>query len=384
MKRILIITNVPNPYRIALFNEVDAQLRKEGMELLVIFGAEGYVRRLSKTDMSEAKFPFKILSGGVFTSAENTERTFFGYKGLMKEVKAYNPWRTIVIGFSPATVRLFFHSFFRDFRYIIWAGSILREGRNDSFLRVMQRKMLMKRAAAFIAYGSLARDYFVHYGVPVHKTAIAINTSDPSFFIRQTDEIRTKEGDHYKDSLHHLLYIGYLVRRKNVGKLIEVVQALALTRQDFVLDIVGDGESRLELENKVSELNLTQYVKFHGFRQKSELPAFLAKSSVFLFQTDFDVWGLTLNEAMAAALPVLSSINAGATFDLIQEGVNGYAVDYNDTLKVTGLLHQLLNDPVQCKKMGEEGRKILLAKASLETSAAGFLKAIRISEGTTG
>ncbi len=384
MKKILIVTNVPNPYRIALFNQLNSMLREQGMELLVIFGAAGYARRLSTTDMAEARFPYKILAGGVYTSAENTERTFFGYKGLMKEVRDYAPYRTIVIGFSPATVRFYLKSLFSNFRYIIWAGSIIRKGRNDKFYRIWMRKLLMRRASSFIAYGSLAKAYFIRMGAAPEKVAIGINTSDPTFFIRETDAVRSREGKQYGDGKHHLLYIGYLVRRKNVGKLIEVVKSLGKTRNDFILDIVGDGESRTELESLVAEQKLGEFVKFHGFHQKSALPAFLAKSNVFLFQTDFDVWGLTLNEAMAAALPVLSSVNAGATTDLIQEGVNGYAVDFNDTEKITELLHRLLNDPEKCSAMGEEGRKILLAKASLEISAAGFIEAIRMSEGKKG
>ncbi|MFN8153408.1 MAG: glycosyltransferase family 4 protein [Bacteroidia bacterium] len=380
-KRILIVTNVPNPYRIALFNELNRQLATHNMELLVIFGAPGYIRRLSQTDMTQATFAYKILSGGVYTSPENTERTFFGYKGLMKEIRNYGPYRTIVIGFSPATIRLYLRSSIRNFKYIIWAGSILREGRNDSALRKMMRKLLIKRAKAYIAYGSLARDYFIKMGAPADKVAIAINTSDPSFFITETDNIRKQEGPNYGDGKIHLLYIGYLVRRKNVGLLIDLIRLLSTRRNDFVLDIVGDGESREELEKKVSELNLNNFVKFHGFRQKSELPRFLAKSNVFLFQTDFDVWGLTLNEAMAAALPVLSSVNAGATFDLVENGVNGYAVDYTDTVHVAELLEQMLNDPTLAGKMGEAGRKILIGKARLEISATGFIDAIRISEG---
>ena len=381
-KRILIITNVPNPYRLALFNELNRQLQHAGMELLVVFGAEGYVRRLSGTDMSKATFSYKILNGGVYTSAENTERTFFGYKGIDPAIKSYQPYRTIVIGFSPATVKLYLRSLFSNFKYIIWAGSIMKKGRNDNLLRTTMRKILMKRSSAFIAYGTLAKHYFLQMGVSDQKVAIAMNTSDPSYFIHETDEIRTIEGRDYRDGKQHLLYIGYLVRRKNVSKLLDVIHQLAAIRNDFILDIVGDGESKADLERQAAEQNITDYVKFHGFCQKSQLPRFLAKSNVFLFQTDFDVWGLTLNEAMAGALPVLSSINAGATFDLVEEGINGYAVDYNDTKKVVHLLQQLLDNPQQSARMGEEGRRILLEKASLERSAAGFLEAIRISEGT--
>lgn len=380
MKRILIVTNIPNTYRLALFKELNSQLKAEGMDLLVIFGAESYSRRYTKVSLEDAGFNYKILNGGVYTSAENNEKTVFGYKGLGKELKEYKPYRTIVIGFSPATLLLYFRSIFSKSPYIIWAGSVIRKGRKDSLIRKIQRRILMHRASAFIAYGTRAKEYFTSFGVPSGKIAIAMNTSDPDFFIRNTDEIRTMEGADYKDGKFHLLYIGYLVRRKRVDLLIDLMQALTRERKDVVLDIVGDGESKPSLEQKTIELNLENHVKFHGFLQKKDLPRFLAKSNVFLFQTDFDVWGLTLNEAMAAGLPVLSSINAGATYDLIEDGKTGYAVDYNDTSHVIKLLNNLLDNPEFSREMGKNARQCLLEKASLKKSAAGFLEAIRISE----
>jgi glycosyltransferase involved in cell wall biosynthesis len=379
MKKILIVTNVPNPYRIALFNELNRQLRERGMELQVVFGAEGYARRLNKTDLGNATFHHRILDGGVYTSQENTERTFFGYSGLSAVLDELQPYRTIIIGFSAGTLRLFLRSFYKNEQYIIWAGSLKKEGRNDNIARIISRKLLMKRASAFIAYGSKAKEYLVSMGASPERVSIAMNTSDPAFFLAETDKIRQEGMATMGDGKKHLLYIGYLVRRKNVGLLIECMAELRKHRNDFILDIVGDGESREQLEKQASELNLSEHVKFHGFRQKSELPAFLAQSSVFLFQTDFDVWGLTVNEAMAAGLPVLSSIHAGATFDLIEEGVTGYAVDFRQRSKISALLQPLLDHPERCKEMGMKARERLLAKASLEKSASGFIDAIEKS-----
>lgn len=377
MKKILIVTNVPNPYRVALFNELNRQLQARGMELHVVFGAEGYTRRLNKTDLRNVTFHHRILDGGVYTSQENTERTFFGYSGLSAVLDELQPYRTIIIGFSAGTLRLFLRSFYKNEQYIIWAGSLKKEGRNDNIARIISRKLMMKRASSFIAYGSKAKEYLVSMGANPEKVSIAMNTSDPAFFLNETDKIR--EQGNTGDGMKHLLYIGYLVRRKNVGLLIDCMAELRKQRNDFILDIVGDGESREQLEKQVSELNLTGHVKFHGFRQKSELPAYLAQSSVFLFQTDFDVWGLTVNEAMAAGLPVLSSIHAGATFDLIEEGVTGYAVDFRQKSKISALLQPLLDHPERCKEMGIKARERLLANASLEKSASGFIDAIEKS-----
>ena len=370
----MIITNVPQPYRIPLFNEINRKLNEKGAELLVVFGASGYSRRKSMISLSEMKFRYEMLKS-LKISFGNSEKTMFTYSGIPRQVASFRPDRIIVIGWSMATVKIYFMSFFRKLRYIIWSGSMQYPGRFDSAFRKMQRRMLARRASAFIAYGSSAKDYLISMGAPPDKIVIGINTVDTNFFATETDRMRELKHD---DSKKHLIYFGYLVPRKKVGTLIEMVSQLAAQRRDFVLDVLGDGSERSHLEEMVSSMHLGDVVKFHGFIQKEKLPEYLAKSTCFLFQTGFDIWGLVLNEAMAAGIPVLASVNAGATRDLIENGVNGFAVDYNHTSDVLKKLNMLLDNPDMVSEMGKQARETVQSKASIEKSAAGFMHAINL------
>lgn len=60
------------------------------------------------------------------------------------------------------------------------------------------------------------------------------------------------------------------------------------------------------------------------------------QSHCFLFQTDFDIWDLVLVEAMSAGLPCISSIHAGATHDLIKDGVTGFAMNLSENRRSGG------------------------------------------------
>ncbi len=376
-KLILVVTNIPNPYRIPLFNELKKQLDAEGMKLKVVFAAKGYARRMFNLDMNECKFDYQILDATTYTAASNVEKTYFSYKGLISVVKKDNPYRTIIIGYSAGTMMLWLRSFIKPTPFIIWSGTIQKEGRNDSWWRVLQRKIITKRAKAFVAYGKKAVAYLKTIGAPENKISTAINTVDTDFFRSQTEKERTQLQPQVKK---HLTYIGYLVPRKNVIRLLDVVKDLSATRNDFVLDLIGDGESKAELESYSQQHNLQNFVQFHGFKQKSELPAFLAKSTAFLFQTDFDIWGLTLNEAMASGVPCLSSINAGASYDLIQEGETGFVVDFSDKVVVKDKINWLLDHPEEAKSMGIKASNFIMDKASLKVSTQGFIKAIALSE----
>jgi glycosyltransferase involved in cell wall biosynthesis len=373
VKKVVIVTNIPNPYRIPLFNEVNRQCIEQGFQMKVLFGSEGYARRKFKLDLSECKFDYEFLNSAKFDLGDQ-EKTYFTYSGLMRAIDREKPDTIIVNGFSIVTIRLWIRSFFRKTDYIIWSGSIHKKGRNDSPLRLKIRKLLIQRARSFIVYGSKAKEYLMRLGAHESEIFVAINTVDTNFFTSRTNFL--KGSKRKVDNKKHLTYVGYLSSRKNVKVLLESVSRLVKERNDFILDIVGDGDDKPGLESYVRENKLEEIVKFHGFVQKEQLPDFFATSDCFLFQTDFDIWGLVLNEAMAAGLPVISSPNAGATFDLISEGITGFQIDFSEKEKVIEKINWILNNPQQAQEIGMNASRYIKEHASIEISARGIMNAV--------
>jgi len=373
VKKILIVTNIPNPYRIPLFNELNKQLQEIGISMKVVFGSSRYSRRQFQLEMTACKFDYEILNTIKFHFG-NREKTFFLYNGLLRLIQREKPDRVIVGGFSVAAIKLWLSSFLTKTHYIIWSGTTHRDGNAGSFFRKIQRKLLSQRAMGYIAYGTKARQYLMSMGILEKKIFVSMNTVDTAFFSNQTEFERKRIS--FGDEKKHLLYIGYLTKRKNVMELLTVIIALSKKRRDFVLDIIGDGEEKSRLEIFVIEKNIGDIVKFHGFKQKKELPYYMAMSSGFLFQTDFDIWGLVLNEAMAAGLPCISSVNAGATCDMIQDEVTGYAMNFFETEKVVNKINWLLDNPQVAKKIGLAAQRFIEEKASLQQSAKEFVNAI--------
>lgn len=375
MKKIVLITNIPNNYRIPLFNELNRQLSGADMELLVIFAASGYNRRLSEVKMSDCSFRHIILHSKPIATSGDVEKTTFSYTGLLKLLKTEKPYRIIVSGFSAAAIKVYIAFVLYGFKYIIWSGSIERKAKT-SVIRNYSRKFLIRNSSAAVAYGSLAKQYLIDIGADANKIAVAINTVDTAFFAATTEDLRKK----ISDNRIHITYIGYLVKRKKVDDLLKCIHQLSLKRNDFTMDIVGEGNERAFLEKYVMENNLEHLVVFHGFRQKDELPFFLARSAVFTFQTGFDIWGLTLTEAMAAGVPCIASPNAGAVHDLIKEGETGFIIDFSETKAVTERILWLLENKEKAKQVGQNAAEFIRRNTTLEISAGGFLKAIALSE----
>ncbi|MFZ7114093.1 MAG: glycosyltransferase family 4 protein [Bacteroidota bacterium] len=371
--KILIITNIPNPYRIPLFNELNLQLSEKGMHLKVIFAAETYSRRKFVIDLNDCKFDHAFLGSGQI-SFGNSEKTTFRYGKLSEVLKSEKPDRIIVSGFSIATMKVWWYTRFTKAKFLIWSGSVTTKDKGAGFIRSMQRKLIAAYSAGFIVYGKRAGEYLQSLGIPEKKIFKAINTVDTTFFSRKTFELQGKER--ISDNKHRLCYVGYLSKRKNVEQLLVCIRELATIRQDFILDLIGDGDDKNDLQRQVVELKLENFVRFTGFKQKEELPEYYAQTDVFLFQTGFDIWGLVLNEAMAAGLPCIASPNAGAVDDLIENGKTGFIVDFDHVDLVLEKIIFLFDNKEQAKRIGKNAAQFILQNAGVKQSANGFVQAI--------
>lgn len=374
MKRVVLVTNIPTPYRIPLFNELSRQLSEVGVELIVIFGCNTYDRRKWVVDLSDCIFDYYVLQSSVIGAKGNNEITTFTYSGLKQMLKRLRPDLVITPGFSLATMKVWMMSLTHRFKYVIWTGSVEQDERYSSVPRVIQRKMLAMGASAVVVYGSAARAYVEKLGVKPDKIYTGINTVDTTYFARQTQEIRSKIP---ASNMKYLTYVGYLSRRKNVSDLVKKMIFLAGKRDDFVFEVIGDGEELPVLRRLVKVNNMESRIVFHGYRQKEELPRYLARSNGFLFQTGFDIWGLVLNEAMAAGVPCIASKNACAVHDLLKGNDAGFVVDFSDNNSVLQLVEWLLDNPDAGNEIGENARAYIENHVTLEHSAAGFVQAIQ-------
>ncbi len=373
MMKVVIVTNIPNPYRIPLFNEVNKQFSEAGIKLKVLFGSLGYSRRQYKIDMNDCRFEYDVLNSAKFDFGDN-EKTYFTYKGLSEAIKREAPDVIIVGGYSIVTIRLWLRSLFRKTTYVIWSGSVHREGYYDSWIRKFIRKLVTKRASAYIAYGSKAKEYLEDLGAKSEKIFIARNTVDTTFFSQQTDKLRVAL---YPEKKFHFTYVGFISLRKNLMKLMDAIKLLAEKRSDFAVDLVGEGPDQALFDSFVKNHHLEDKVNFIGFVQKDQIPVYLARSSCFVFPSEYDIWGLVVNEAMAAGLPCISSPKSGVTVDLIKNGETGFAIDFSEPAKVAERMSWMVDHPLEAKRIGENARNFLSQNASIPNAAAGFVTAVQ-------
>jgi phosphatidyl-myo-inositol dimannoside synthase len=162
-----------------------------------------------------------------------------------------------------------------------------------------------------------------------------------------------------------ILFVGRLVPRKGVDRLIEVLPVLRDRFGRIRLEIVGNGPDRPRLERLASGLNDGAEVHFLGAVDDAGRDAAYARAWCFAMPTrtegdDAEGFGIVYLEAAMASLPAIGGRSSGAE-DAIVDGVTGLIVDGNDDDAIAQALIALLADPSRARAMGDAGRERALA-----------------------
>jgi len=218
----------------------------------------------------------------------------------------------------------------------------------------------------FLAIGSLNWEYYRHYGVSADKIFPMPYAVDNVFFqtgakkaAAQREQLRRKLR--LKTGRPVILFVGKLETRKRPDDLLaacrELLNSGALADSPYLL-FVGDGNRRRPLEEAARKMNLDS-VRFLGFKNQTELPAFYDLCDVFVLPSAFEPWGLVVNEVMNAGRAVILSDRVGCGPDLVRHGENGFVFPAGDVAALTAVLAKVLTDPAACRAMGEKSRAII-------------------------
>jgi glycosyltransferase involved in cell wall biosynthesis len=126
-----------------------------------------------------------------------------------------------------------------------------------------------------------------------------------------------------------IVHIGALIEGKGAEVAIRAMSRLSNQAPGFVLEIVGDGPLRLDLERLVDELKLGDQVRFHGFLLRSQIPSVLRQAHFLLHPSRSEGFPKVLAEGMAyGVVPIAGAVSAIPQF--FDESGSGVAVDPDD------------------------------------------------------
>lgn len=368
--KVAIITNMPAPYRIPLFEKI-ARI----VDLTVYFTTYTEEGR-DWTNKEHYNFNYKILpSYNLKISGKDILNYHFNPSIITELLK--NDYDVIVSGgYASLTAKIaLIICKIRKKPFILWSGSTLNEKTTMRTLFSPFIKLLVRKMDSFIVYGTKAKEYIMSMGVDPNNIFVMINVGDVDFFSEENQRLRPYK-DHIKetmkiDTTHNILYVGSLNEIKGIKYLIEAFKNLKKTENDIGLILIGKGSLKKDIEKeKINGLHVFDFV------QPPDLPKFYLIADLFVIPSFYDRFSIVLSEAMASGLPVMATYKNGAAIDLIRDGYNGYIIEKEDYHLFYEKIKTLLQNPELLADMGKNSKKIIINEINLDTAVEGFQEAI--------
>lgn len=328
---VLYLTNIPAPYRVKFFNELGKKCN-----LTVLYEMQqAKDRDESWTNYNDEFYKKKQLKGmGIGNDSAFCIEVL---KFLDKSV-----YDVIVVGgySTPTAMLAILYMKIKRIPFILNADG--GRAKKDKWIVKKIKKFFIGSATGYLSTGKYTDEYFEYYGAngnrifrypftSVQKSDISQNV--PSKIEKQEIKNRLEIND---ETI--VISVGQFIYRKGFDVLIKSMNDI----QNATLYIIG-GQPTKEYSELISTLGLTN-IKFLPFMKPEELRLYYQVADVFVLPTRYDIWGLVVNEAMAQALPVVTTEQCVAGLEMIDDGKNGFVVPVDDEHRLAEKINHILQD----------------------------------------
>lgn len=239
------------------------------------------------------------------------------------------------------------------------------EGR--SIIRKALLAWMLSRAGWLLPGGSRQRENLARAGAPADRMSLGYMSVDAARYAKRDVTPREKAGlapalptagdSSSADRLSlRLVSVGRLIRRKGMDAAISAVIRMRERGLDVRLEIAGDGPERERLADLARDAG--GRVAFLGRISQDQVAQALVRADAFIFLASEEPWGLVVNEALAAGLPLIVGRDVGCVEDLVRHGENGFVVDPDDPNEVDVAILSLARSLPLREAMGQASLKI--------------------------
>ena len=157
-----------------------------------------------------------------------------------------------------------------------------------------------------------------------------------------------------------LLFVGRLVKQKNIPFLLTCFQKIIQDFSNARLVIIGEGKEKrlkdlaknLKIENKIDWIKTVPY---------SRIPQYFKAADIFVLPSLYEGFPRVLMEAAMAGKPIVST-NVGGTEDIIEDGKNGFVINQGNEKNFVEKVLFLLQNSTIAQEMGKKGQELIESK----------------------
>jgi len=247
-----------------------------------------------------------------------------------------------------------------------------------SAIKEFIKRRIVSLCSAALAGGSPQADYLVKLGIPRERVFMGYDVVDNRFFSEEVGKMADRRLESGLPE-RYFFACARFGKKKNLPGLIRAYaryRNMVETTSLCDLVIVGEGEERPAVERVIRESGIEKHVHLAGSKGYEDMPAYYLNAVAFIHASITEQWGLVVNEAMAAGLPVLVSDRCGCAVDLVTNGKNGWTFDPSDEEQLARFMAKISTHEDLRINMGRMSREIMKGWGP-ERFAAGLASAIK-------
>jgi glycosyltransferase involved in cell wall biosynthesis len=349
-------TNIVSPYQLDFFEALSVHFH-----LKVIYFSKNESDRQWDLKEKNPNYESILLSNNELALIIQKHFSFFHFSWAIFKTVWYDKSSSVIVGgnyFIPNTIFVLLLSFIKQ-KKIYWFGEKLFP--SNSRIKRLVKKILLQplfsTCDAIFCIGQAAIDSYKSYGYKHECYLVPYNIDNNKFCREFLDETKLNL---FKSELNPfdkqiVLTSGSLIYRKGMDVAIKAFMALPNDiRAQSELWILGDGPLRHLLEDLT---NKNTNIRFMGFIDSIDVPYYFSLSKLFLFCSRYDGWGVVINEAISAGLPVVVSDSVSAS-ELIEEDLGGYICKPEDIGSFAKAIELVISDEKLMQSMSNYNLQI--------------------------
>lgn len=229
----------------------------------------------------------------------------------------------------------------------------------ENKLKKVIKSLVINNSKAIWGNGKVSMEYFsnnFNYDkARIINQCLTVDVARIRKITENKDSIRHALREKYNIAVNEkvIMYSGRIIEVKNLKI---VIDAISMLEEDLVFFIAGGGILEDEIANYSKQKGVNTVIT--GFiKEQDELFKHYSIADIFILPSTYEPWGLVVNEAMAAGLPVLVSEICGCSMDLVQHGENGYVFNPYSVEDLMGKIKYILQSDTE--KMGQKSQQII-------------------------
>ena len=345
------------PYSIPRFRALQSLRRGDTVELMAL----GATERIHEWQVEKSDLGFEYLEAFPGQTAEQIDPKTLATR-VTRWLDDSDPQAVVITGYYCAAMRAAARWAKRHRRVSIFLGDSHWDDRPRTAIKEALKGWWVRRHydAAFAA-GERTSAYLIRLGLSRERIWTGYDVTDNQVFADGAVAARS-QGDSLRKRLglpeRYFLFVGRFAPEKNLPRLLEAYAKYRTAEgpRAWGLVLVGGGPQESLL--RAHALTLSGVV-FSGFQQWHTVSSYYGLASCLVLPSISETWGLVVNEAMAAGLPVLVSHRCGCTPELVRSSVNGYVFDPFDIERMAQLMGNMSSERVDVNTMGDASKRIV-------------------------